>query len=174
MKMIELLRTRRSVRKFTDEAIEPDKVELLREALLRSPTSRNINPWEFIFVDDRDLLRQLAQSKPHGARFLQDAALGIVVCADGQKSDVWTEDCSIASILVQMVAQSMGLGSCWIQIRKRMFDEKTTSEQYVKNLLKMPSNIRVESIVALGYPAEKKEPISRDDLDYTKVRINSF
>jgi len=68
----------------------------------------------------------------------------------------------------------LGLGSCWIQIRKRMFDEKTTSEQYVKNLLKMPSNIRVESIVALGYPAEKKEPISRDDLDYTKVRINSF
>ena len=172
--MIELLRTRRSVRKFTSEAIEPEKIELLKETVLRSPTSRNIKPWEFIFVDDRDLLRQLAQSKPHGARFLQDAALGIVVCADGQKSDVWTEDCSIASILVQMEAQSMGLGSCWIQIRNRMFDDTTTSQEHVRSLLKMPSNIRVESIVALGYPAEKKEPISRDDLDYTKVRINCY
>ena len=172
--MIELLRTRRSVRKFTSEAIEPEKIELLKETVLRSPTSRNINPWEFIFVDDRDLLRQLAQSKPHGARFLQDAALGIVVCADGQKSDVWTEDCSIASILVQMVAQSIGLGSCWIQIRNRMFDHTTTSQEHVRSLLKMPLNMEVESIVALGYPAEKKEPIPSDDLDYTKVRINCF
>ncbi len=174
MEMIELLRNRRSIRKFTDEAIESDKVELLKEALLRSPTSRNINPWEFIFVDNRDLLRQLALSKPHGAGFLQDAALGIVVCADGQKSDVWTEDCSIASILVQMVAQSIGLGSCWIQIRNRMFDDTTTSQEHVRSLLKMPGGIEVESIVALGYPAEKKEPISRDDLDYTKIRVNCF
>ncbi len=172
--MIELLRNRRSAREFTNEAIEPEKIELLKEAVLRSPTSRNINPWEFIFVDDSELLKQLSLSKPDGAGFLEYATLGIVVCADGEKSDVWAEDCSIASILVQMVAQSMGLGSCWIQIRKRMFDEQTTSEQYVKDLLKMPRNIRVESIVALGYPAEEKEPISHDDLDYTKVRINSF
>ncbi|MHC4433037.1 MAG: nitroreductase family protein [Planctomycetota bacterium] len=174
MEMIELLRHRRSVRKFTDQAIEPDKVELLKEALLRSPTSRNINPWEFIFVDDRDLLRQLAVSKPHGASFLQDAALGIVVCADGQKSDVWTEDCSIASILVQMVAQSVGLGTCWIQIRNRMFDDTKTSQEHVRSLLKMPDRVEVESIIALGYPAEKKKPIPHDDLDYTKIRINGY
>ncbi len=172
--MIELLRARRSIRKYTDKAIGPEKVEMLKEAVLRSPSSRNIDPWEFIFVDDRELLRQLALSKPHGARFLQGAALGIVVCADGEKSDVWTEDCSIASILVQMVAQSIGLGSCWIQIRNRMFDDQVTSEQYVKDLLKMPNRIRVESIIALGYPAEKKEPISREDLDYSKARTNSY
>jgi len=174
MEMIELLRNRRSVREFTFEAIEPEKLQLLKEALLRSPTSRNKHPWEFIFVDDGELLKQLAVSKPHGATFLEYATLGIVVCADGEKSDVWTEDCSIASILVQMVAQSMGLGSCWIQIRNRMFDDKMTSEQYVKNLLKMPGNIRVESIVAMGYPAQEKDPIPFDDLDNTKIRINSF
>lgn len=172
--MIELLRARRSIRKYTDKSIEPEKIAILKEAALRSPTSRNKHPWEFIFVDDGELLRQLALSKPHGARFLQGAALGIVVCADGEKSDVWTEDCSIASILVQMVAQSIGLGSCWIQIRNRMFDDQVTSEQHVRNLLKMPNHIKVESIIALGYPAEKKEPISREDLDYAKVRINSY
>ncbi|TKJ37498.1 MAG: NAD(P)H-dependent dehydrogenase/reductase [Planctomycetes bacterium B3_Pla] len=172
--MIELLRARRSIRKYTDKAIEPEKIAILKEAALRSPTSRNKHPWEFIFVDDGELLGQLALSKPHGARFLQGAAIGIVVCADGEKSDVWTEDCSIASILVQMVAQSIGLGSCWIQMRNRMYDDQVTSEQHVRNLLKMPNHIKVESIIALGYPVEKKEPISREDLDYSKVRINSY
>ena len=174
MEMIELLRNRRSARKYKNRVIEPEKIEVLKEALLRSPTSRNKHPWEFVFADDRELLQRLALSKPHGAMFLEHAALGIVVCADGEKSDVWTEDCSIASILVQMVAQSMGLGSCWIQIRNRIFGEQTASEEHVRNLLRMPSNIRIESIIALGYPAEEKKPISHDDLDYTKIRINSF
>jgi nitroreductase len=174
MEIMELLRTRRSVREFTNKAIEPEKIELLKETLLRSPTSRNNRPWEFIFVDDRELLRQLALSKPHGAQFLERATLAIVVCADSEKSDVWTEDCSIASILVQTVAQSIGLGSCWIQIRNRMFGEHTSSQDHVRSLLRMPSNIRVECMIALGYPAEQKEPISHDDLDYSKIRINSF
>ena len=113
--MIELLRNRRSIRKYTDKSIEPEKIELLKEAVLRSPSSRNFDPWEYIFVDERELLKQLALCKQHGAKFLEGAALGIVICADGQKSDVWIEDCSIASILVQMVAQSIDLGSCWIQ-----------------------------------------------------------
>ncbi len=173
-KMIDLLRARRSIRKFTSEAIGPEKIELLKEAVLRSPTSRNFRPWEFVFVDERETLRQLALSKPHGAAFLRGANLAVVVCADGDKSDVWVEDCSIASILVQMIAQSMGLGSCWIQIRNRMFDAKASSDQHVRGLLNMPDNIRVESIIALGHPAEEKEPTSPDSLDYTKIRIGSF
>lgn len=102
--MIELLRNRRSIRKYTDKDIEPEKIEILKEAVLRSPSSRNFDPWEFIFVDDRGLLKQLALCKPHGAKFLEGAALGIVICADEQKSDVWIEDCSIASIFVQMIS----------------------------------------------------------------------
>ena len=174
MEMIELLRNRRSAREFLIEPIDLLTLQLLKEALLRSPTSRNIKPCEFVLVDDSELLRQLALCKPHGAAFLEYARLAIVVCADGDKSDVWIEDCSIASILVQMAAQSMDLGSCWIQIRNRMFDDKTTSEEHVRSLLKMPDNVRVESIIALGYPAEEKEPIPFEDLDYTKIRINSF
>ncbi len=172
--MIELLRNRRSIRKYTDKSIEPEKIELLKEAVLRSPSSRNFDPWEFIFVDDWELLKQLALCKPHGAKFLEGAALGIVICADGQMSDVWIEDCSIASILVQMVAQSIGLGSCWIQIRNRAFAEDTTSEDYIKDLLNMPGHMKVESIVAIGYPAEKREPVPQDYLKYEKVRVNSY
>lgn len=172
--MIELIRARRSIRKYTDKNIEPEKMEILKEAILRSPSSRNIDPWEFIFVTDRKLLGQLARSKPHGAGFLAQAALGIVICADGSKSDVWVEDCSIASILVQMTAQSLGLSSCWIQIRKRMFEDKATSEEYIKGLLNMPDHIKVESIVALGYPAEKREPLPQDALKYEKIHVNGY
>lgn len=172
--MIELLRARRSIRKHTDKAIGPDKIEILKEAVLRSPSSRNIDPWEFIFVTDLELLVKLSRSKPHGAKFLEGAALGIVVCADSSKSDVWVEDCSIASILVQMVAQSVGLGSCWIQIRKRMFDDTTTSGEYIKRLLNMPEQVEVESIVAIGYPAEEREPLPKDALEYDKIHINGY
>jgi nitroreductase len=171
--MIELLRNRRSIRKYTDKSIEPEKIELLKEVVLRSPSSRNFDPWEFIFVDEKGILKQLSLCKPHGAKFLEHAALGIVVCADGQKSDVWVEDCSIASILVQMVAQSIGLGSCWIQIRKRAHDENTSSEDYIKDLLNLPGQMKVESIISIGYPAEKREPVPIEDLKYEKIRFNS-
>ncbi len=172
--MIELLRARRSIRNFTDRPIEPQKIEILKEAALRSPSSRNIDPWEFIFVDQRELLKKLSLAKPHGAKFLAGAALGIVICADGDESDVWVEDCSIASILIQMVAQSIGLGSCWIQIRNRMFDDKVTSENYIKGVLNVPRHMKVESIVAIGYPAETREPLPREELKDEKIRINGY
>jgi nitroreductase len=172
--MIELLRSRRSIRKYEDRPIEPEKVDLLNEALLRAPSSRGLNPWEFVFVDDREALGKLARSKPHGASFLREAALGIVVCGDSNTSDTWIEDCSIASILVQMVAQSIGLGSCWIQIRLRPHDDEHTAEQYVQNLLRIPQHMRVESIIAIGYPAENKEPIPGQDLKHNKIRWHQF
>ena len=172
--MIELLRNRRSIRKYTDKNIEPERIELLKEAVLRAPSSRNFDPWEFVFVDDPELLKQLALCKPHGAKFLEHAALGIVVCADGQKSDVWIEDCSIASILVQMVAQSIDLGSCWIQVRNRTYDENTTSEDYIKGLLNLPGHMKVESIISLGYPAERREPVPKENLKFEKIRLNGY
>ncbi len=172
--MIELLRKRRSIRRYLDRPIEPELVALLKEAVLRAPSSRNIDPWEFVFVDDRGLLEELATCKPHGAGFLSGAALGIVVCGDSAASDVWVEDCSIASILVQMVAQSLGLGSCWIQVRNRNYDEQTSSGEYVQNLLDIPEHVQVESIVAIGYPAEKREPVPSEQLKTAQVHLNRF
>ena len=172
--MIELLRKRRSIRKYTDKPIEPEKIDILKEALLRSPSSRNIDPWEFIFVYDRSLLKKLSQSKSHGASFLEHAALGIVVCADGRESDTWIEDCSIASILVQLVAQSIGLGSCWIQIRNRSYNKNIASEDYIKSLLNLPESMKVESIIAIGYSDERREPLPKEELKYEKIHSNSY
>lgn len=167
--MIELLRDRRSIRKYLPKEIEPEKIEILKEALVRSPSSRNFRPWEFILVSNRELLAQLSQAKPHGAGFLKNAALGIVICADERISDVWVEDCSIAAILVQMTAQSMGLSSCWVQIRLREHATGISSEEYIKKLLNLPGHLKIACIISLGYPAEEKKGVPREKLDFTKI-----
>lgn len=169
--MIDLLRGRRSIRKYEAREIEVGKIEILKEALLCSPSSMNSKPWEFIFVDDKDLLARLSRAKEHGAGFLRDAALGIVVCGDETVSDVWQEDCSIAAIIVQLAAQSIGLGSCWIQIRNRKNVQGITSEEYVQGLLGLSENLRVECIISIGYPAEKKPGITKEQMEAHKGKI---
>jgi len=96
--MIDLLRKRRSIRKFLPKKVTREHTDIIIEAALRAPSSRGINPWEFILVDDPEILGKLSKSKQHGAEFLKNAPLAIVVCADSTKSDVWVEDCSIAAI----------------------------------------------------------------------------
>jgi nitroreductase len=128
----------------------------------------------FVFVDDPDLLRLLAQAKEHGSSFLKDAALGIVVCGDEIKSDVWVEDCSIASIVAQLTAQFLGLGSCWIQIRKRPHSQEKTAEEYIREILGIPQHLNVESIISIGYPAETKKPIPAEQLESAKIRYNKY
>lgn len=172
--MIDLIRTRRSIRSFTGQPLEAQQVDLLVEALLRAPSSRNHNPRQFVLVDDRALLEQLASAKQHGSEFLKGAALAVVICADETRSDVWVEDCSIAAILLQMTAQSLGLGSCWAQIRKRQHDQQTGAEQFVQQLLGLPQQLRVASIIGIGHPAEKRQPLAADKLEYGKVSRNRF
>jgi len=172
--MIDILRERRSIRKYEKRAIHKESLEILKEALLRCPTSRGINPWMFVFVDDPGLLELLAKAKEHGSSFLKDAALGIVVCGDETKSDVWVEDCSIASIVVQLTAQSLGLGSCWIQIRKRPHSQDRTAEEYIQETLGIPQHLKVESIISIGYPAESKKPIPLEKLEFEKIRYNKY
>jgi nitroreductase len=172
--MIELLRLRRSIRKFTAEKIAPETVETLVEAALRAPSSRGINPWEFILVDDPEILTKLSRAKKHGAEFLKGAPLGIVVCADSTASDVWIEDCSIAAIIIQLTAASLGLGSCWAQIRNRQHDTEQSAEAHIRELLGLPEQLKVESILGIGHPAEKKSPVPADKLQREKVKRNRW
>lgn len=166
---IEILKKRRSIRKYKDKPVEPEKIDTLIEAALRSPSSRSLNPWQFIVVEDKDVLKKLSESKKHGASFLKDAPLGIVVIADPEKCDVWIEDASIASLLIHLAAESLDLGSCWIQIRKRFFNETTPSETYVRKVLDIPDNLKVESIISVGYPDEIKGGHLKNSLLYDTV-----
>ena len=168
------IQKRRSIRKFVEKPVEGEKIDMLVEAALRSPSSRGFNPWEFIVVTEQGLLEKLSEAKPNGSEFLHNAPLGIVVCGNPDKSDTWIEDTSIASIFFLLTAESMGLGGCWIQIRDRMHNDTTTSEAYIRELLRIPEKIRIESIIALGYADERKPPHTQEELQYEKVYSNLY
>lgn len=172
--MIELLRKRRSIREFTSEKIDPESIATIIEAALRAPSSRGINPWEFIVVDDPGTLSRLAKAKEHGSQFLGNAPLAIVVCADSTKSDVWIEDCSIAAIIIQLTALQLGLGSCWAQIRNRQHGSGISAENYLQELLGLPEHVKVECIIGMGRPAENKSFISSDQLQREKIKNNRW
>jgi len=172
--MIELLRRRRSIRCYTDQPVAREALDLLIEALLRAPSSRNNKPWSFVVVDDPELLLGLSAAKESGSTFLKKAPLGIVICGDPAKSDVWVEDCAIAAILVQTVALSLGLGSCWIQIRERRHDAGSTAQAYIRELLGIPEQIMVECIISIGHPAEERAPVAAADLERGRVRHNRW
>ncbi len=169
--MLEILRKRRSVRFFKAQPIDQEQVDVLLEAALRSPSSRGFNPWEFIVVREQKLIEKLAAAKGQGSAFLARAPLAIVVAADPGKSDVWIEDCSIAAIILQLTAESLGLGSCWAQIRNRNHDASTTSEAYLKKLLDLPDQFAVECVIGIGFPDEAKIPHPAESLEYSKVHF---
>lgn len=172
--MIELLRNRRSIRKFTNQNIEQEKLDLLNEAILRSPSSRGKNPWEFIVVTDSDILDKLSSAKHHGSEFVKGASVAYVICADTDKADAWIEDCSIAGILLQLTAESLGLGSCWAQIRKRPHNSNLSAEDYLKELLQLPANYAVESIIGIGYADGKLEGHPMSSLQTDKIHSNKY
>jgi nitroreductase len=171
---LDLIRKRRSTRKFKNRPVETDKIEILKEAALRSPSSRNLNPWEFIFVTDPYALEQLSLAKAHGSGFLKGAPLGIVVIADPSRCDVWIEDASVASTYLFLAAEDMGLGECWIQIRKRENSAGASSEEIVRKILKIPGHYRVESIIALGYADEEKTPVPKENLEWQKIHQDFY
>lgn len=171
---IELLQKRRSIRKFQPQPVEPEKIEILVEAALRSPSSRGFNPWEFVVVTDQKNIAELSKAKPHGAAFLKNAPLAIAVCADTKKSDVWIEDTAIAALILHLAATDLGLGSCWIQLRLRPHDEHHSAEAYAARILGLKENMTVEAIMAIGYRAEEKPGHERTTLPFGQVHYEHF
>jgi nitroreductase len=172
--LLNLLKKRRSIRQFEQKAVEQEKINYLVEAMLRAPSSRSLNPWEFIVVQDAGMREALSKSKPHGAAFIKNAPLAIVVCADPKKCDVWIEDTSIASLLLHLAAADLGLGSCWVQIRLREHDSGQMAEEYISDLLGLVKGMVVEAIIAIGYPKEEKDGHAKESLLYERVHLEKF
>ena len=166
--MIDLLRNRRSIRKFTEDPLSDRDRAIIEEALLRSPTSRGINHWEFFCTADRDLLLQLSKAKP-GAGLIANAPFAIVIAGDESKSDVWIEDASIAAIICQLTAESLSLGSCWVQIRNRNYRTDIFSEAYIRTILGLTDTLRIDCIIAIGHPAEHPTPHPESYLQHSKI-----
>lgn len=171
---MELLRKRRSIRNFEQSPIEENKIDLLIEALLRSPTSKGRQPWEFVLVTDPDLIASLASAKPKGADFLAKAPLCIVICGDPGISDVWVEDCAVAATIVQLAAEDLGLGSCWSQIRRRQHETGGSSSSVLRRQLGLPEHLEVASIIGIGYPLATIAPHGENIIAENKIHRNTY
>lgn len=168
--MLDLLRQRRSVRRYAEAHIEPEKLENICEALLRAPTSRNLQPLNFVLVEDRQILDQLATAKPHGTSFFATAPLAVIIAADPSISDVWIEDAAVAATIVQLTAEDLGLKSCWAQLRRRQHNDTVSASEYVRRLVDLPEGMEVPIVIAIGYADEKKSGHPFSALRQEKIR----
>lgn len=172
-KLLNVFKNRRSIRKFKDEKIKTAKVEQILRAGLLAPSSKNKNPVEFIIIEDKETMKLLKKCKAKGAEALNSAPCAIVIIADSQLSDVWIEDSAVATTFIQLAAEEQGLGSVWIQMRKR-FNDNGDAEDEVRNILDIPENYGVLGIVALGYKDEEKQPHDIEKLDFSKVHYKGY
>ncbi len=169
----DLIIRRRSIRKYGEARLSEDAVRKLLEAALLAPTSKNARSWHFTVVDDKERLEALSKCKPMYATSIARSALSIVVSADPAVSDVWVEDASVAAAYIQLQAEDLGLGSCWIQVRNRMHDEETTASEWIKDLLGIDGSQQVVCVISVGEKAEERKLQNMEKLQWEKVSVVS-
>lgn len=174
MELLDVMRKRRSVRSYTSEDINEEKLNKILEAGLLSASGRAIRPWEMIVIRNKDTLCKMAASRDHGAKMLEGANAAVVVIADETKTDVWTEDCSIVMTNMHLMASSLGVGSCWIQGRLRRSAGEDSTEDYVRKLLGFPENYRLEATLSLGMPENVPEPGKVTEKLWEKIHREVF
>jgi nitroreductase len=169
MDAIEAIRTRRSIRKYTDEPVCEDMVLAILRAAMSAPSAGDQRAWRFIVADDRAVLDAIPGWHPH-AKMLKQAPLAIVVCADTAAEShkgYWILDCAAATQNMLLAAHALGLGAVWLGVHPR--PERMAS---VKAMFRLPPGVEPLSIVAFGHPAEEKPP--EDRFDPAKVHRNRW
>ena len=131
----DLILHRRSIRKFKDRLLTFEEKRAILCSALVAPSSKNRRPCRLVLVEDREMINKLIRCKLIGTLPLETATWVLVVVADPTQSEAWIEDASIAAAFAQLQAEDLGLGSCWVQVRGRDYDEETSSSEYIKKLL---------------------------------------
>ena len=150
--MLDMIKKRRSIRKYTAQAVTDEQLRQLLEAAMAAPSGNNVQPWAFVVVRDPDLKRQLAQT--HTWSYMAaDAAVVFVVCGDESASHHWIADASAATENLLLAVAALGLGAVWVGIYPG-----SDREAHVRRVLDIPEEIRVLCLVPVGHPAESKSP----------------
>jgi len=164
---IEPILKRRSIRSYTSEPITDEEVKTLLEAGMAAPSASNKKPWHFIVVTDREKLDKISNYGTHW-QMLLEAPLGIVVCGDRSISEMyWVQDCAAATENILLAVTMMGLGAVWLGCHPRQ--ERVTP---TKEALGIPDGIEPLAVIAIGHPAEEKEP--RTQYDEANVHRNGW
>lgn len=167
MELSEVLLKRRSVRKFTREAVSDGQIDALLHAAMSGPSACNARPWAFYVVSNETVLQLLRQVTPYTN---MNAALAMVVCGDMKRAlpedraDFWVQDCSAATENILLRAADLGLGTVWCGIHPKRSAEKKVAEILELDETKIPLNI-----IFIGHPAEC--PDARDQYEEDRVRF---
>ncbi len=159
MEPIEIIFQRRSIRKFTPQGVTLAEVEILLKAAMAAPSAVNSQPWEFIVVDEPEILKKLRRVSLFSYR---NAPLAVVVLGSPQRAGnpagvkFWVQDCSAAMQNILLAAVCLGLGGVWIGIHPiKGVEEK------VRSLLAIPPESTPLGMALIGHPAEQKNPRTR-------------
>jgi nitroreductase len=148
MQPIELLKTRRSIRAYTPQAVPREIIEDIIDCGRLAPTARNEQPWEFVVVTDKAVRSRIAQAADYG-RFIADAPVCVAVLS--RQTKYYLEDGSAATLNILLAAHAHGLGACWVAGDKKPYAAR------VVQMVGAPEDYRLISLVSIGYPAEKPE-----------------
>lgn len=164
-----LVQQRRSHRKFTQEKVSPEDVRLILRAALMSPTSKGQRAWHFCVTDDPEAISRMATAKDGGAQFMSGAPLAIVVMGNPETNSCWIEDGAIAAFAMQLQAEDLGLGSCWVQMRGRGVKDGPTANETIHDILGLPEDQEVLCVVAIGHAADERRPQDESRLKWDNV-----
>lgn len=149
---------RRSIRRYTGEKVADEAVQKLLRAAMAAPSAHNQQPWELIVIRNKETFTRIMEIHPYSTP-LKEADLAIVVCGNTAREigkGYWVQDCSAATQNILLEAQHLGLGAVWLGVYPR--EDRVNG---LKELLNLPEGVIPLSIIAIGYPAEQKEPADR-------------
>ncbi len=161
MDVLTAIRTRRSIRRYSDKPVEDDKLKLVLEAGRLSPSASNRQAWKFIAVRDGETRQKLADAC-NGQLFVGQAPVVLVCCGTEPEGIMGcgqyrhSIDLSIATAYMILEAHELGLGTCWLG---------SFNEEKVREVLGIPDSLKVVVVTPLGYPAEVPMPRTRKELD---------
>ena len=156
--LIQTILARRSIRKYTEEPVSEEAIQVLLEAAMAAPSASDRKPWQFVVVTKRETIDALAEAHPHG-EMLFEAPLCISVCGDLTEMErFWVQDCSAATENLLLAAVALGLGAVWLGIYPR--DERVG---FAREILGLPDFITPLNLISIGHPAEKKPPRTQYD-----------
>ncbi len=158
MEIIEALKSRRTVRSFTSKPIPREYIEHMLDAARSSPSGANRNPWRVVVTTDRKNLEALSQMQQF-CKWFSTAQAAIAVAADPAGSPYWLEDSCLAAFSIYLAGLAHGIGVAWAAVyQSNNPAEDTRRQDYVRNLLAIPQELKIPVVLALGYPQAQPQP----------------
>jgi nitroreductase len=168
--MLEVIKKRRSIRKFKKKAVEQKKIDEILKAAMFSPSGMHLRPWQFVVVRDQELKNKLSKATLW-SKFVKNAPVVLVIGAIDMP--LWVEDCAIAAEAVYLEATNQGLGTCFVQIAGSKTPLKD-SEEYVRSVINAPKWVRILNLMPIGYPDEEKKEHSEEEFDRKRIRFDKW